>query len=161
MTDLLREISTLLNLLRNGQVDTAVTRLERLQSELIDASNVSETQTVLVLDDNIEFLELMDDYLRALGHQTLLCTSLQVAREVIASNSEANELISFALLDIMVRTEHGNNLIPDLQSSFPDIKIIFISGHAPEQQLVSVGMPSVIGVLQKPFGLSDLKSILS
>ena len=61
----------------------------------------------------------------------------------------------------MVRTELGHKLVPDLLNDFPNIKIIFISGHAPEQQLMSVGLPSVIGILQKPFGLKDLKSVLT
>lgn len=161
MNKLSQEISTLLSLLRSGETSLAILRLEELKSELDASIEGSNTQTVLVLDDNIELLKLMDDYLQALGYHTLLCASLQVAREVIASYRAANKSISYALLDIMVRTELGHKLVPDLLNDFPNIKIIFISGHAPEQQLMSVGLPSVIGILQKPFGLKDLKSVLT
>ena len=160
MNDSLKRITQLIALLQDAQTVEAIALLNQWKQQL-EHSSESVSPRVLVLDDNAEFLELLDEYFRALGFQAILCSSLHEARRQLALNHERQHEISYALLDIMLGTEHGHRLIPDLLNFFPSIKIIFISGHAPEQQLMTMGMSSVIGVLQKPFGLTALKTLLS
>ena len=160
MNDPIKHISAVIELLRNDKSTEAIGYLERWQREL-EYSTEHQKQMVLVLDDNVEILALLEEYLSELGFHALLCHSLEQARELINQCVASKQALTFALLDIMLRTDHGHKLIPDLVECFPSIKVIFISGHAPEQQLMTVGMPSVIGVLQKPFGLAALKEILS
>lgn len=152
-------IDDVLKRLNANDISGARSLLESWKGRLISQAADKEP-AILILDDDPDILEMLEEYLLALGFKVLRSSSLKAAETQISAQLKQDDTITFAVLDIMLREEHGHDIVPHLLATFPDIKIIFASGHASERTLLSAEIPQVIGRLQKPFSLHALRQLL-
>jgi two-component system cell cycle sensor histidine kinase/response regulator CckA len=73
----------------------------------------------------------------------------------------ANEAIQLMLTDVLMPEMNGYELAGRVAQLRPDIRIVYMSGYAPESL---PGSPSTGGTaggfLQKPFGIDELRHIV-
>jgi len=113
----------------------------------------AQRRTVLVVDDEPSLRLLCRVNLELEGHRVIEASTLAEARELLAA-----ERPDVVLLDVHVGSEHGLDLLDEIQSLDLATRVVLLSGSAD----VSSDMRSrVAAVLGKPFDLSDLTSAVA
>ena len=129
------------------------------------ASSATQKQgggTVLLVEDYEDLRELFVEILERAGYRALAApdgaAALTVARE------HAGE-IDVLLSDIVMPNMLGTDLAEKLRSENPELRVIFMSGHAQPVLGNATAIPADIPLLQKPFMegelLAKLKQVLS
>jgi CheY-like chemotaxis protein len=112
--------------------------------------------TVMVVDDNEVFRELLVDALTRNGYRVLAADSVGGAMEAL---TESRTSVDLLLTDVVMPDGSGNELSRNIQMRFPDIKVLFMSGYSDELLVhsdVQEVMDSKDSFLQKPFLTEDL-----
>jgi DNA-binding NtrC family response regulator len=78
------------------------------------------------------------------------------AREALERFSAARDEIDAALLDLTMPDTDGIQLLDSLRSLRPDLPVVLMSGHSPEDALERMAGRSRAACLAKPFGLAAL-----
>jgi DNA-binding response OmpR family regulator len=108
--------------------------------------------TILVVDDEPTVLETVRDGLTAHGYQVLTATSGQAALEVAKAHQGS---IALALVDVVMPGMSGPDAAQHLHQSWPDLKVLFMSGFSTEVVVVH-GIAAGDPLLVKPFSLESL-----
>lgn len=113
----------------------------------------ADEETVLLVED--------EDMVRKVVRRTLLGQGYKVMEA--ANGAEAFELaledperISLVLTDVMMPAMGGPELARRLWAKFPDLKIIFLSGYAPETMSAESAVPPGAVLIEKPFAIEKL-----
>lgn len=116
----------------------------------------SATETILVVDDEPEVLNLAADTLEMKGYTVLKtvdpCEALDMARR-------CSRPVHLLLTDIMMPPMSGVKLASELRAMRPAMKVLLMSAYTTEQ-VEDHGVWRVPGIplLVKPFGLRELHS---
>ncbi len=109
---------------------------------------------ILVVDDNIDLLKLLDNFLTSKGYEIFSCDNGKEAK---------NNFLEFApdivITDIVMPESDGIELLMDLRKINPHINVIAISGGNRGYAGEYLHMAEKLGansVLSKPFELSRL-----
>jgi len=108
---------------------------------------------VLVIDDDPHILELIQIILEDEGHQVTTLPSGDRAVEVVGQ--AAPDLI---LLDIVMRTHHGMEVLAELRKAAPNVPVVLLSGAVSQV----ADMPAIARALgaedfvEKPFDAEQL-----
>ncbi len=110
-------------------------------------------ETVLLVED--------EDMVRKVVRRTLLGQGYKVVEaangaEALALALEDPERISLVLTDVMMPAMGGPELARQLWARFPDLKIIFLSGYAPDTMSAESAVPSGAVLIEKPFAIEKL-----
>jgi len=129
------------------------TQTERLQLELRPG-----TETILLVDDEESLRAVVTQFLsQELGYNLLSAGSAEEALDLAESYSGNIDLL---LTDILLPGMSGSELAEKMLSSYPGVRIMYISGYA-DQNLESYGIStSKIMLLQKPFSIKSLAAKL-
>jgi CheY-like chemotaxis protein len=111
---------------------------------------------ILVVEDEIMILETTSELLELLGHQVFAANNGGRALEILAERQGQVDLV---LLDLSLPDMSGYQLLPELAARYPDLKIVICSGALPDE-LDFANQPMVVGVLNKPFDLNELRDIV-
>jgi PAS domain S-box-containing protein len=138
------------------------TALPVTQSAETSASDRPSGGTVLLVEDYPDLRELFVEILEGAGYRTLAApdgaAALTIARE------HAGE-IDVLLSDIVMPNMLGTDLAETLRAENPELRVIFMSGHAQPVLGNATAIPPDIPLLQKPFMegelLEKLKKVLS
>lgn len=103
--------------------------------------------TVLVVDDDPEFLQTAERSMAVIGHKALLAVTGSQAKMLLAMLADQIEL---ALVDLVMRTESGLDVIRDLKRSRPHLKVIAVTLHATETDLEIARYLGAEAALRKP-----------
>ena len=113
----------------------------------------AEDETVLLVED--------EDMVRKVVRRTLVGQGYKVMEA--ANGTEALELamadpgrISLVLTDVMMPSMGGPELARRLWEKFPDLKIIFLSGYAPDSMSAESAVPAGAVLIEKPFAIEKL-----
>ena len=113
----------------------------------------AEDETVLLVED--------EDMVRKVVRRTLVGQGYKVMEA--ANGTEALDLamedpgrISLVLTDVMMPSMGGPELARRLWAKFPDLKIIFLSGYAPDSMSVESAVPAGAVLIEKPFAIEKL-----
>lgn len=112
-----------------------------------------EIETVLLVED--------EDMVRKVVRRTLLAHGYRVieaanGKEALALAVEDPARISLVLTDVMMPLMGGPELARRLWGSFPEMKIIFLSGYAPDTMSRESAMPPGAILIEKPFAIEML-----
>jgi len=122
--------------------------MERETESAQDArSNVSGSETVLLVEDEDTVRALAGEVLRRNGYVVLEARHSLEALHVVERHQESIDLI---ITDIVMSHMTGRDLAERIREGRPSMKVLFISGyvdHASVQRELAAGMP----FLQKPF----------
>jgi PAS domain S-box-containing protein len=114
-------------------------------------------ETILLVEDDISILTLIQKVLNGLGYKVLAANSpkraLKLAKE---HNSEIHLLVT----DVIMPEMNGLEMANRLQSLYPDLKRIFMSGYTANAIAHHGVLDEGIDFIQKPCSQTDLAKIV-
>jgi signal transduction histidine kinase/CheY-like chemotaxis protein len=116
------------------------------------------TESILVVDDEFELLDVAVAYLESLGYTCLRATSGKEALEVLRRSPNVDLLFSDV---IMPGGMDGYELALALRKERPEVKVLLTSGFTRKREEYLNGDAAYVGrlasqLLSKPYGRSDL-----
>ncbi|WP_294395254.1 ATP-binding protein [uncultured Sphingomonas sp.] len=109
------------------------------------------TGTILLVEDEAMVRAVAERALTRQGYQVLTATNGEEALELLLDGAEVDLLIS----DVVMPTMDGPTLVRTARQTFPDLKVLFMSGYAEEQLRKSIDIERV-AFLPKPFSVLQL-----
>jgi len=110
--------------------------------------------TVLVVDDEPPIIEVIREILESRGYRVLATSASERALAMLDQDPGP---IHILLTDVMMRDRSGPELAVRVQHRWPDVKVIFMSGHS-RGNLPEGVLPPDARVLVKPIALEALLS---
>jgi PAS domain S-box-containing protein len=114
--------------------------------------------TVLLIDDNAEFLQMGEDILTVLGYKAIKARS---GREALSLYSDHRGRVDLVILDMMMPEMDGSDVFDALTSLDPQVKIVLCSGYSLEGVAGRLLKDGAAAFLQKPFDIKEFSEILS
>jgi two-component system cell cycle sensor histidine kinase/response regulator CckA len=109
-------------------------------------------ETILLAEDDDMIRELIVQILSGLGYKVIPAPD---GREAVAAAKGAKDL-PLAIIDVVMPRMNGKETYEALVGDRPGMRVIFISGYAPEAVRDSLIMTPGTPFLQKPFGVTAL-----
>ncbi len=115
------------------------------------------TETILLVEDEANLRYLARQYLEKQGYKVLEAADGAVAMQIAVAHEPVIHLL---LTDVIMPGMNGHELAQRISEIRPNMKILYMSGYT-ENVIGHDGMLDAgIRLLQKPFNLRDLKSIV-
>ncbi len=110
---------------------------------------------ILIVDDEVPFLNLLKRYLELWGHDCATAVSGQNALELLR-----DAVYDLVLMDIFLPDVKGYDLIPIIRRHLPNIDVITMTGYNTRELESIVRQQDILFYMIKPFEASQLKEIL-
>jgi len=107
--------------------------------------------TVLLVEDEPMVRSVAERALTRHGYTVITADNGEDALEVLAKGEPIDLLIS----DVVMPGMDGPTMVREARESWPDLKILFMSGYAEEQLRKSIDIENV-NFLPKPFSVTEL-----
>ena len=110
-------------------------------------------ETIMIVDDNQDFLEVMRISLRKLGYRIITSRSGSEAVEILEAGDSEIDLV---ILDVIMKGMSGAETFKELRDLKPDLPVILCTGYTHDtvaKKLITAGARDFI---QKPFKMKDL-----
>jgi PAS domain S-box-containing protein len=117
------------------------------------AKPTESVRRVLVIDDEEAVRDMTARMLRSSGFDVRTASNLTEAREIILCDTIELEAV---LTDIVLSGERGTELLAWTRSIRPKMRIVVMSGYAPEPQSMRSLIEHDAEFLPKPFGMDQL-----
>lgn len=104
--------------------------------------------TILLVEDDPEVRRLLERALALQGHRVISAAGGEEALEAARRHPGPIDLL---ITDVIMPGRSGPSLARELQSSRPEMRVLFISGY-PGEELERHGVPRDAELLPKPFG---------
>ena len=111
------------------------------------------SETILLVEDDVDIRELVTDMLKAGGYEVLQAESTLAALEVARTGSATIDLL---LADIILPEMSGVELCERVRASRPEIKRLYMTGYAGSELSRRGLLESDAVILEKPFDENDL-----
>ncbi len=115
----------------------------------------SGTETIMIVDDEKEILNLSRDIFSMHGYNVLLANGGNEAVDMYKKNN-----IDLVVMDMMMPKMSGNELYFILKDINPDIRVIISSGFSKESILETILKEKNCRFIQKPFTIDSLLSLV-
>jgi PAS domain S-box-containing protein len=106
------------------------------------------TETILLVEDQTAVRRMLREALSGAGYRVWEAGNGAEALEQCAASLSRIDLV---VSDIVMPVMNGLRMVEELQRRRPDLKVIFMSGHAEEMISRQSGPDPVADVMQKPF----------
>ena len=107
---------------------------------------------ILVIDDEPDMRVLLEQTLKAAGHEVILAADGREGVERYCTRP-ADQVIT----DLYMPNQEGLETIAELRRRFPEVAIIAMSGKAAALTMLSIAQKfGAIGILHKPFLTEEL-----
>ncbi len=113
---------------------------------------------VLLVDDEEIVRNVATELLMKLGMDVIIAENGLQAIEIV---QERHHEISLILLDMVMPELNGQDCYREIRKIMPEANVIICSGYAPEEMVSKLRMEGVVGFLQKPFRVSELKNAIT
>ena len=112
---------------------------------------MSNTQKILLLDDNKDLLQIIQIILKGQGYETVLASSIEEATQKIKIHKPA-----LILMDVFIADQDGREFCNLLKNNDEtnNIRIIMMSGY--DHHLGLMSLVCTDDFMQKPFDYNDL-----
>ncbi|MGB7630588.1 MAG: ATP-binding protein, partial [Candidatus Deferrimicrobium sp.] len=110
------------------------------------------TETILLAEDEEAIRALAERILTGFGYTVLVARNGEEAVEIFRQHKE----IVLAVLDVVMPRKGGKEAFEAMHKANPNLKVIFMSGYAPNAIHDSFVLIAGTPFLQKPFGPSSL-----
>ena len=115
------------------------------------------SETILLVEDEANLRYLARQYLEKQGYKVIEAADGAVAMQIAVAHEAVIHLL---LTDVIMPGMNGRELAQRISEIRPNVKIIYMSGYT-ENVIGHNGMLDVgVRLLQKPFNLRDLKSMV-
>ena len=115
------------------------------------------SEKILVVEDELSVLKLAEKMLNGLNYTVL---TAEGAKEALKLSREYKGEIQLLLTDVIMPEMNGQELSRQVQSFYPDIKSIFMSGYTPNAIAHHGVLDDGALFLQKPFSILNLAKIM-
>jgi two-component system, cell cycle sensor histidine kinase and response regulator CckA len=127
--------------------------LEPVRQELLPAQATTGHEKVLLVEDEREVRELLREYLEALGYEVLSAANGYDGMELCRTRGEAPAVL---ITDIVMPGMSGRALADLLRTSFPELRVLYMSGYTDDALVRRGTLPAGTHFLQKPLQLHAL-----
>jgi two-component system, cell cycle sensor histidine kinase and response regulator CckA len=134
------------------EIDTAVTKTIAAAKTQLNATDLTGTGRVLLVEDEVEVRQFAVRALKRQGYQVLEAADGVEALDLMAENEG---MIDIVVSDVVMPEMDGPALFKELRKRNPSIKVIFVSGYPNEAFRESMGSDD-FAFLPKPFSLPQL-----
>lgn len=110
-------------------------------------------ETILIVDDSIEMLEVLRRHLHSMNFTTFQCTNVNDAIDILNQTT-----IDLLITDLQMPGINGMELIKYTSQHFPSIPKLVITGHPSVSNAVEAVRSGAIDYLVKPFTKEELAS---
>lgn len=136
---------------KSGEVPADAPRVPNLNSKLL---HITAGETLLLVEDDAPFRELLADFLRNCGYRVLSAETPQAALKQASQHSEKIRLL---ITDVVMPEMNGVELAEKLTEDHPDLITLYISGYTDDVLNNRAGVIAEHNFLHKPFGLRTLQ----
>ncbi len=125
--------------------------------EMVSDSIFKGIESVLLVDDEDQILDVERDILSSLGYTVLVATNGKQAIKLYETNQDK---INVVLLDMIMPGIGGGEIYDALRKIKPDVKVLLCSGYSEGGQAAEILQRGCAGFIQKPFNVSELSEKL-
>ena len=119
------------------------------------------TYQVFVVDDEVEMLRLLSDFLRARGYSvTCFGSATELFKEMSREKRDPLRKIGVIVSDIHMRPIDGFGLLQSVKKTHPDTAVILMTAYDERQEAARAKKEGAFGYLSKPFPLASLEALL-
>ena len=111
---------------------------------------------VLLVDDEVDFLEIMEERLSARGVDVVISESAEDALKRIDTG-----IFDVVILDLQMPGMNGLEVLKRIKERHPEIQVILLTGHATVEKGVEAIRLGAIDFVEKPANLEVLKEKIS
>ncbi|MCB2173953.1 PAS domain S-box protein [bacterium] len=111
------------------------------------------SETILVVDDEVEIRELTTEILETFGYRVLTAASGEEALVIHADNAAAIDLV---ILDLSMPGMGGRNCLRELKQRDPQVQVLITSGYAAGDSSGGDIDGAAAGFIGKPYQLGEL-----
>jgi two-component system, cell cycle sensor histidine kinase and response regulator CckA len=123
------------------------------QAQNIEEKITGGTETILVVEDELELRELTRIFLESYGYKVLAASSTDQAIRIAEISGEAIDLL---LTDVIMPGMSGRQLAEKILARRPKTKIIYMTGYTDDMVVQHKVLEPGTNLLQKPFTKFDL-----
>lgn len=113
-------------------------------------------ETVLLVEDREEVRRALRDYLSHLGYAVLAASESSAALAMLDENIDVDVLLT----DVRMPRGSGTDLADAIRAKKPGVRVVLMSGYAPDPALRERMGVLHAEFLQKPFAPSELVALL-
>jgi PAS domain S-box-containing protein len=110
-------------------------------------------ETVLVVEDEGTLRGLVCQILATAGYRVIAAAG---AEDAVRSFSADPAAVDLVLADVVMPGSGGQELHAELTARRPDVRFLFMTGHAIGSEFVGFAREAGVPVLEKPFGFREL-----
>jgi len=121
-------------------------RIETKQPEPEEAAGGNER--ILLAEDEAVVRDLATEILTEAGYAVVAVEDGEEALEVLRGRSDRFDLV---ILDMIMPRKGGADVLKEIRSINPEVKVILTSGYAPESIEINLGETEQVTFLAKPF----------
>jgi len=110
-------------------------------------------ETIMIVDDNPDFLKVMTISLRKLGYNIITARSGSEAVEILAAGDSEIDLV---ILDVIMKGLSGSETFYRLRKLKPDLLVILCTGYSHNSITEKLLSSGASGFIQKPFNIENL-----
>jgi CheY-like chemotaxis protein len=115
--------------------------------------NVGGLETILLVEDEPELLELCQSMLQSLGYRVLsACTPTNAIQQAQSLTGDIHLLVT----DVVMPEMNGSDLVKQLRTIQPNLKYLFMSGYTASVIANRGILENDLHFIQKPFAMKDL-----
>jgi PAS domain S-box-containing protein len=115
------------------------------------------TETILVVEDEANLRYLARQYLEKQGYRVIEAADGAVAMQIAVAHEGVIHLL---LTDVIMPGMNGRELAQRISEIRPNVKVLYMSGYTENVVGHNGTLEAGVRLLQKPFNLRDLKSVV-
>ncbi len=132
--------------------------LKKEKQEPIGHFNETQAKgTILVVDDEGVFRDMLRDVLEYLGYRVFLAKDGKEGLDVFQEHKDEIDLV---ILDMNMPVMDGKELFRELKRIDPHIRALLSTGFALDQQVRGLMEEGVLGFIQKPFRIEEISTAI-
>ncbi len=109
--------------------------------------------TVLAVEDDDLIRSLLDDTLCDLGYRTITAANGQEALAALQAHQDIDLLVT----DVRMPLLNGVDLVAQARQAQPGLRVIYVTGHVPENLLPRVRVDDKTVLVMKPFSMARFR----
>ncbi|HEY3370386.1 MAG TPA: sigma-54 dependent transcriptional regulator [Prolixibacteraceae bacterium] len=121
-------------------------------SEKNDNLHLNKQMNVLVLDDEVNFTEEIEEFLKAHGFISYTANNVHKGRTILKNND-----IDLLILDVRLKGISGLDILKEVKVEYPKLEVIIVSAHGDMETVIKALRFGAIDYLKKPFRLVDMQ----
>jgi PAS domain S-box-containing protein len=119
--------------------------------------NISGTESILVVEDEVEVCRFASEALKSLGYKVLNAVNGQLALDLIKNDKLKFDII---VTDLIMPELNGKEFIEKVKKIYQDVKVIYVSGYT-DNHIVHDGLlEKDVNFIHKPYSLKKLAGMV-